>query len=123
MTDVPKAWVWDLYQGVISETNAKGAVKEKAAEDRVVRFRTIQGSGDQAMGQNATERRAKYGLSIAVSILIGAFFPLIAVFLFLVAALLIFSGREPKRAEDLLGQVPGGDHIRKAMVKVDEYLS
>ena len=126
MTDVSKAWVWASYQGVVQDNSAKGSTQKQsqnAAEDRVVPFRTIKNSRSEAMGQNATGARTKFGLAIAGSILIGAFFPLIALVLFLVAALLIASGKEPQKTEDFLANIPGGDYVIKALARVDGWLS
>jgi hypothetical protein len=124
MTDVSKAWVWTSYQGVVLVNNANGSTQMKDIdEDRVVPFKTIQPSRREAMGQNATEARTKFGLAIAISILIGAFFPLIAFLLFLIAVLLVFSGREPQKTEDFLANLPGGDYVIKALGRVDGWLS
>jgi hypothetical protein len=119
MTDVSKAWVWTSYEGVVLVNNANGSTQVKDIdEDRVVPFKTIQPSRREAMGQNATEARTKFGLAIAISILIGAFFPLIAFLLFLIAVLLVFSGREPQKTEDFLANLPGGDYVIKALGRV-----
>jgi len=75
------------------------------------------------MGLKVTETRAKFGLAIAGSILVGAFFPLMALALFLVAALLIASGKEPQKTQDFLAGLPGGDYAIKALTQVDRWLS
>jgi hypothetical protein len=126
MSDLSQAWVWASYRGVVSDNITKGhtpTVVDDSAEDRVVDFRTIQNSRREAMGQKATETRAKFGLAIAGAILIGAFFPLIALALFLVAVLLIASGKEPQKTQDFLAGLPGGDYAIKALVQVDRWLS
>jgi hypothetical protein len=124
MTDVSKAWVWANYQGVVQDNSANESTQMKDAdEDRVVRFRTIKNSRSDAMGQNAPGARTKFGLVIAVSILIGAFFKFIAFLLFLVAALLIASGKEPQKTEDFLASLPGGDYFIKALAIIDGWLS
>jgi len=100
MSEPIKAWVWASYQGVIHERIEENSLPVKddgRAEDRAVQFKTIQNSRSKAMGSNVTDARYKFGVTIAASILIGAFFPLIALGLFLVAALLIASGKEPKK--------------------------
>jgi hypothetical protein len=125
MTDLSKAWVWVSYQGVVQDDSSKGSTHKQSqspAEDRVVPFRTIK-NRSEAMGQKATEARTKFGLAIAVSILIGAFFKLVALLLFLVAALLIASGREPQKTQDFLASLPGGDYVIKALARVDGWLS
>jgi hypothetical protein len=126
MADVSKAWVWASYQGVAQDSSAKGRTSQEglnAVEDRVVPFRTIKNSRSEAMGQNATGARTKFGLAIAISVLIGAFFKLIALVLFLVAALLIASGKEPQKTEEFLASIPGGDYVIKALARVDGWLS
>jgi|APDOM4702015073_1054812.scaffolds.fasta_scaffold153312_1 hypothetical protein len=126
MADVSKAWVWASYQGVVQDSSAKGRTSQEglnAVEDRVVPFRTIKNSRSEAMGQNATGARTKFGLAIAISVLIGAFFKLIALVLFLVAALLIASGKEPQKTEEFLASIPGGDYVIKALARVDGWLS
>ncbi len=75
------------------------------------------------MGQKATDTRAKFGMAIAGSILVGAFFPLIALTLFLIAALLIASGKEPQKTQDFLAGLPGGEHAIKALAQVDRWLA
>lgn len=75
------------------------------------------------MGQNATDTRAKFGIAIAASILAGPFFPLIAFALFLVAALLIASGREPRKTHEFLAGLPGGEYAIKALAQVDRWLA
>jgi hypothetical protein len=126
MADVSKAWVWASYQGVVQDSSAKGRTSQEglnAVADRVVPFRTIKNSRSEAMGQNATGARTKFGLAIAISVLIGAFFKLIALVLFLVAALLIASGKEPQKTEEFLASIPGGDYVIKALARVDGWLS
>jgi hypothetical protein len=126
MADVSKAWVWASYQGVVQDSSAKGRTSQEglnAVEDRVAPFRTIKNSRSEAMGQNATGARTKFGLAIAISVLIGAFFKLIALVLFLVAALLIASGKEPQKTEEFLASIPGGDYVIKVLARVDGWLS
>jgi hypothetical protein len=126
MTDLSKAWVWVSYQGVVQDDSVNGSTHNRSqspAEDRVAPFRTIKNSRSEAMGQNARGARTKFGLAIAASILIGAFFKLIALLLFLVAALLFASGKEPQKTEDFLASLPGGDYVIKALARVDRWLS
>ena len=87
---------------MVQDDSTKGATpitNKESAEDRVVRFRTIQNSRGEAIAQKATDTRTKFGRAIAGSILIEAFFPLIALGLFLIAALLIASGKEPQKTQ------------------------
>jgi hypothetical protein len=124
MTDISKAWVWTSYQGVVQDNSATGSTQMKGAtDDRVVPFKTIKNSRSEAMGQNASGIRTKFGLAIAASLLIGAFFKLIGFLLFLIAALLIASGKEPQKTQDFLASLPGGDYVIKALARVDGWLS
>ncbi len=75
------------------------------------------------MGRNLTEARTKLGLVIGSSILIGAFFKLIALAVFLIAVLLVVSGREQRKTEEFLASLPGGDYLIKALARVDGWLS
>ncbi len=74
------------------------------------------------MGQNAPEARTKFGIVIAASILVGAFFPLIALALFLIAILLVVAGREPQKTGEILAGLPGGDYVIKALARIDGWL-
>jgi hypothetical protein len=126
MTDGSKAWVWESYQGVVQDNGGKASTQTHSQggdEERVVRFKTIKNTRSGAMGQNVPATRTKFGLAIAASILIGAFFKLIALVLFLIAVLLVVSGKEPQKTEDFLANIPGGDYIIKALARVDGWLS
>ena len=126
MSEPTKAWVWATYLGVLDDDNDKKSTSVKndgLANDRVVPFKTVQNSRSEAMGPNVTDTRFKFGVAIAASILIGAFFPLIALALFLVAALLIASGKEPRKTQEFLAGLPGGDYAIKALAQVDRWLS
>lgn len=126
MTDTLNAWVWAHYRGVVSDSGASETDRMKGEglqEGRVLPFIASRNPRSEAMGQNATEARTKFGLAIAVSILVGAFFPLIALVLFLVAVLLAVSGKEPQKTEDFLRGLPGGDHAIKALAWIDGWLS
>ena len=123
MSELKKAWVWTNYQGVIYASEPTSVPSDGPAEDRVVQFRTIKNARSEAMGQKTTHTRAKFGTAIAGSILVGAFFPLIALALFLIAASLIASGKEPQKTQDLLAGLPGGEHAIKALAQVDRWLA
>jgi hypothetical protein len=126
MKDGSKAWVWERYQGVVQDGGANGSThnqNQRAAGDRVVPFRTAKDSRSDAMGQTTPEARTRFGIAIAASVLIGAFFPLISFALFLIAVLLIASGREPQKTEEFLTGLPGGDYVIKALARVDGWLS
>lgn len=126
MTDVSKAWVWASYQSVVEDISPERSThkqNQSPAEDRIVPFRTVKNSRSEAMGQNSTRARTKFGLAIAISIMVGAFFKLIALALFLIAVLLVVSGREPQKTQEFLVNLPGGNHIIKALARVDGWLS
>jgi hypothetical protein len=53
---------------------------------------------------------------------VGAFFPLIALALFLIAAPLMVSGKEPQKIKDFLANLPGGEYVIKAFARVDGWL-
>jgi Mn2+/Fe2+ NRAMP family transporter len=63
--------------------------------------------------------RTKLGISIAVSVIAGLAFHLIAVLLLAVAVFLIVWGQEPKRTEEFIGGLPGGDHLLKALAQLE----
>ncbi len=117
MTDVSKAWVWDAYRGVV-DVDAKSSPEGRKESADVVRLRPVQGAGQKASGA-----RTKFGAAIAVSLLVGAFFPLLSFLLLLISALLIASGREPEKTRDMLAGLPGGDYVNKALSQVDGWLS
>ncbi len=75
------------------------------------------------MDQKSHQARVKFGTAIAVSIVVGAFFPVIALILFVLAALLIASGKGPAKTTEFLSNLPGGEHIAKALNQVDDWLS
>lgn len=120
MADTSKAWIWEQYQGVVEETAKHNS---DSSDDRVVRFQTIKGSRVGNMDQRSNEARAKFGAAIAISIFVGAFFPTVAILLFAVAVLLVASGKEPERTTEVLGKLPVGEHIAKALNHVDRWLS
>ncbi len=126
MTELSKAWVWASYQGVVQDNSTKGSASTQsqgAAVDRVVPLRAIKNSRRDAIGRNSTGARTKLGLAMAASILVGAFFKLIALALFLIAVLLVVSGREPQKTEEFLAGLPGGHYLIKALAHVDGWLS
>lgn len=118
MSDISKAWVWESYRGVVDAAGsaAPGAGAGETAE--IPRLRVVSSSGERASGI-----RAKFGIAIALSIVAGAFFPLISLLLFAIAALLVASGREPAKTKDFLAGLPGGAAVGKALSQVDEWLA
>jgi hypothetical protein len=63
------------------------------------------------------------GIAIASAVL-AIFMPvLIAVPLFVLAALLIAWGLQPKSTETFVGRLPGGNYVLTALAKLDSMLS
>lgn len=125
MPEISKAWVWASYQGVVQDHSTKGSAhtqSQDSTRERVVPFRAVMNSRSDAMGRNSTGARTKFGLAIGISILIGAFFKLIALALFLIAILLVVSGREPQKTEEFLAGLPGGDYLINALARIDGWL-
>jgi hypothetical protein len=119
MSDISKAWVWNSYRGVVDAAAETAGAKAGGKDTtEVVRLRTVSSSGQRASGA-----RTKFGIAIATSVLIGAFFPMIALLLFLIAALLIVSGREPEKTKEVFAGLPGGDLVEKALGHIDAWLA
>jgi uncharacterized membrane protein YbaN (DUF454 family) len=63
------------------------------------------------------------GIAVAVAVL-GIFVPIImALPLFLVAALLIAWALQPKSTESFIGRLPYGNYVLRALAKLDSMLS
>jgi hypothetical protein len=71
----------------------------------------------------ALTNRTKLGITVAVSVVAGLASVALAVLLLLIAAFLIVWGQEPKRTEEVVGGLPGGNHLLKALAQVDAALS
>lgn len=123
MTDRTDAWVWSQYKGVISESKAEPSPAATTTEERVVPLRPVPSSTRGSASQKSTQHRSMYGVVIGLAVLAGLFFPTVAVLLLLVAALLIASGREPKKVDDFLASIPGGGFVNKALTQFDDWLA
>jgi Mn2+/Fe2+ NRAMP family transporter len=71
----------------------------------------------------ALSNGTKLGIAIAVSVIAGLAFHLIAVLLLVVAAFLIIWGQQPKRTEEAVGALPFGGHLLKALAQLDMALT
>jgi hypothetical protein len=81
------------------------------------------GSTRVSAAQKSTQRLTKYGITIGLAALAGLLFPTIAMLLIIVAGLLIASGRESKKVDELLSSFPGGGHVSKALAQLDSWLA
>jgi hypothetical protein len=73
----------------------------------------------------ATRDRITLAIALVVVLvaMIGGYFPLVAIPLWLFAAFLFVWGREPRRTEAFIGRLPGGGYILKALERLDLVLS
>jgi hypothetical protein len=71
----------------------------------------------------ALTNRTKLGITVAVSVIAGLASVALAVLLLFIAAFLIVWGQEPKRTEEVVGGLPGGNYVLKALAQVDAALS
>ena len=71
------------------------------------------------------DKRKTITLGIAVPIAVAAVVNTawVAVLLFVLAALLIAWGLQPKRTEAFVGRLPYGNYVVKALAKLDSILS
>ena len=125
MAEQSQAWVWSQYQGVVSDKEASVSSegpKQQPRVENVEPFKPRLASEQSSFQQHAAPVRAKYGYVIAGAVIAGLFFPMIAMVLLLIAALLIFSGREPKKAQEFFNGVPAGAYIGKALDSIDSFL-
>jgi hypothetical protein len=67
--------------------------------------------------------RTKRGIIIAVAVIVGLTSVWLAVLLLVLAAVLIAWAQEPKRAEELIGGLPYGNYLLKALAQLDLLLS
>jgi hypothetical protein len=126
MSEQSKAWIWSQYKGFIADSVEEKPPQTSHASytnDRVVPIRPkleeAFDRGDKVM----TINRAKYGILIAVAVLAGLFFPLLAIVLLAIAGLLIASGREPQKTEEFLASIPGGSYVTGLLSQFDSLLS
>jgi len=126
MSEVSQAWVWSQYQGVVSDEKATAPSSDRPSqpprEGNVEQFKPRLASAQDMLKEKVAPVRAKYGYVIAGAVLAGLFFPMIAMVLFVIAALLIFSGREPKKAQEFLDSAPGGSYIIRALNSIDNLI-
>ena len=71
----------------------------------------------------ALSNRTKLGIVVAVSVIAGVAFHLIAVLLLVFAAFLIIWGQDPKRTEEAVGGLPYGNHLLKALAQLDSAIT
>lgn len=126
MSEVSQAWFWSQYRGVVSDEKApvppSGRPSQPPKEGNVEQFKPRLASAQDMLQEKVAPVRAKYGYAIAGAVLAGLFFPMIAMVLLAIAALLIFSGREPKKAQAFLDGVPGGAYIIRALDSIDNLI-
>jgi hypothetical protein len=120
------AWVWSQYQGVISERKAEispGSESQRPSEENVEKFKPRLASVQDRLQEKAAPARVKYGYVLAVAVLAGLFFPMFAMILLAIAALLIYTGKEPKKAREFFESIPAGAYLNKALAYIDSFLN
>jgi hypothetical protein len=70
----------------------------------------------------ALSNRTKLGIAVAVSVMVGLTSHLLALLLLAVAVFVIVWGQEPKRTEEFIGGLPGGDHLLEALAQLNSAL-
>ena len=126
MSEQSKAWVWSQYKGVIAESVEDKPQQTGRASYSTDRAVPIRPKSDEAFesGNGSIElKRAKYGILIAVAVISGLFFPLLAIVLLAIAGLLIASGREPQKTNEFLASFPGGSYVTSFLRQFDNLLS
>lgn len=126
MSEGSKAWVWSQYQGVVSDQTTASSSEgpsQRPKEENVEQLKPRLASAQDKVQGKTGPVRAKYGYLIAGSVIVGLFFPMIAIVLLAIAALLIFSGREPRRAQEILDSIPAGAYISRALDSIDSFLT
>ena len=71
----------------------------------------------------ALSNRTKLGIALAVTVIASLASVLLAVLLLTVAAFLIAWGQEPKRTEEIVGGLPFGDRLLRALAQLDVILA
>jgi hypothetical protein len=124
MSEEPNAWVWIQFQGVATDQNngspAKGV--QESMEENVERLKPRLGSVHDRRQEKNSPDRTKYGYVIAAAVLAGLFFPMLAMILLVIAALLIYSGKEPKKTREFFDGIPAGAYANKALDYIDSFL-
>ena len=126
MSEQPQAWVWSQYKGVISDANrqpGQSATPIARDKDRVIPLKLVHTTDAAPATRNAKPNRFKYGLLLLVAVLSGLLFPIAALLLIAVAGLLIASGKEPKKTEEFLASLPGGNLLNNLLSQCDRLLS
>jgi len=67
----------------------------------------------------AWSNRTKAGVILAFAVFAGLTSTSFAFLFLALAAFLVAWGQEPRRTEEFVGRLPYGDHIRKAMDRLD----
>jgi hypothetical protein len=70
-----------------------------------------------------SSNRTKLGIVLAIAVLAALASGLLALLLLAFAAFLIVWGREPKRTEQVIGGLPAGDHLLKALARLDSAIA
>ena len=70
----------------------------------------------------ALSNRAKLGIALAVAVIASLASFLAAVLLLALAAFLVAWGQQPKRTEKIVGGLPFGDRLLKALAQLDVIL-
>ena len=71
----------------------------------------------------ALSNRTKLGITLAVAVIASLASFLAAVLLLVIAAFLIAWGQQPKRTEEIVGGLPFGDRLLKALAQLDVFLA
>jgi hypothetical protein len=125
MAEQSQAWVWSHYKGVVSDqgaTHSTESPSQQPKEENIEQFKPRLASAQDSPPENVTSVRAKFGYAVAGAVIASMFFPMIAMVLLVIAALLIFSGREPRRAQEILDSIPAGAYISRALDSIDNFL-
>ena len=78
--------------------------------------------GDPIAIGDTHARRTKLGIIVAFSVIAGIASVWLAVLLLVLAALLIAWGQAPKRTQEFVGRLPGGNYHLEALDKLDSIL-
>ena len=67
----------------------------------------------------ALNDRTKLGIALGLGVVAGLISVLLAILLLVLAGFLIAWGQEPKRTEEFIGGLPGGNHLLKALAQLN----
>jgi len=104
------AWVWSQYRGVTGG--------DDAASEPLPLF----GSGSGGDPEALARKRLGWGAALTGAMITGLFFPKIAAIVLIVSVLMLISGVEPERFEQLCGMLPGGKAVLGLLAFVDGLL-